>query len=461
MRLLISILILLSCLETFAQNWAKVSNDKFAQSEEYVLFDSVHNKLIVSGKGINHIGNLNARGVVSWDGIKWDSLAGGINTHSKAFQPFPHGLLLTGISYNGKLLSGGFFTSIGNVNTTALALWDGIKWDSLSKKAFRFDQDVIVLGFLKKGGLIYIHGAFDTIAGQPANGLATWDGINFNPIPLPVNQNFQGVLSLVDFQNEIYITGAFTNNIADILKYNGSSWISTTGGGFSGPYDGAKNLIVYNNELYAGGYIEMANGNPGNNVIKWDGSQWHDVGFGSIGSYMEINKMLVYHNKLWAFGYIPKVAGAFAGNVAVYDGTSWCGLKDTLDNVIGSAAVYNDTIYIGGGFRKANSDSIPYIAKLSDANLFNQCVNVVNVNELSNSKYISIYPNPVLSTLNITDEQNQFQNSSVEIKNALGQTVLAFPFKPEIDVSPLPNGVYFLQIKTEDKKLLNAKFIKQ
>lgn len=463
MRFIISIIIILSGIETFAQNWAKVSNDKFSYFIEQVLYDSIHNKLIASSKFINHVGNLNIRGVTSWDGIKWDSLAGGVNTHDKFFNPNnPSGNVLAGTPYNGKFLAGGLFTSIGDVNTTGLAVWDGSKWDSLPKRAFRYSKTVVISNFLKKGSLLYFSGSFDTIAGQPTNGIATWDGTNFHPMLLPIHPtNFNGITSIVEYQNEIYVAGGyFIGNKGDVLKYNGTSWVSTTGGGFIGPYSGARQLIVYNNELYAAGYFEQSNGNAGNNVIKWDGTQWQDVGFGSTGSYLLISKMLVYHNKLWVFGGFSKVAGEFTSNVAVFDGTAWCGLKDTLDNTITSATIYNDTIYIGGGFWKANSDSIPYIAKLSDANLFNQCVNVVGINELSNSNYFSIYPNPSTSTLNIIDKNNQLQNATIHIQNYLGQVVYNAPFNSQINLSNLSAGMYFLNIEDEGIKK-TIKIIKQ
>ncbi len=88
--------------------------------------------------------------------------------------------------------------------------------------------------------------------------------------------------------------------------------------------------------------------------------------------------------------------------------------------------------------------------------------NNVGIQEFSNlTGLLSIFPNPTSSALTITDEQNQFQNSSIQIKNTLGQTVLSIPFQKEMDVSQLSNGIYFLQIKTEDKRLMNAKFIKE
>lgn len=456
------ILFLSSSLVIESQNWDSIKGGIFSKQIERVLFDSIHNKLLVSSKFVNHVGNLSVRGVCSWDGVNWDSLGGGINTHDKWLNPNnPQGNIITCIPFQGKLLVGGYFSSIGYVNTTSLALWDGTKWDSLPKRAFRNGKSVVISGFLKKGNLLYITGSFDTIAGLPTTGIATWDGINFNPIILPIDPNFMGVTSIIEFQNEIYITGGmFMGGKGDILKYNGTNWISTTGGGFIGPYAGARQLIVYNNELYAAGYFEASNGNSGNNIIKWDGSQWHDVGFGTIGSYIEINKLLVYHNKLWAFGYIPKVANAFAGNVAVYDGATWCGLKDTLDNKISSAAIYNDTIYIGGGFWKANSDSIPYIAKLSDSNLFNQCVNVVGVSELLVNNQITVHPNPISSILNITDEQNKFQNATINIANYLGQIVFTSPFTSQIYLQHLSAGMYFLTVEDKERKQI-LKIVKE
>lgn len=205
-RELLIIFILLFSLETRAQNWEHVSTDKFNDYLTSVLFDSIHNNLIASGRYANSTSSLTIRGTASWNGLKWDSLSGGINTDSKYLHPtYPDGGISACIPYGTKLLVGGFFKSIGYVNTTSLALWDGVKFDSLPKRAFRNGKTVGISSFLKKGGLIYIAGSFDTIGGQPAKGLATWDGTNFNVIPLPIGSGFQNISSIVEYHNDIYI----------------------------------------------------------------------------------------------------------------------------------------------------------------------------------------------------------------------------------------------------------------
>lgn len=464
MRFIFLIGLFVNVINAGAQTWAPVSLDKFNTVVEQVFYDPVHDELIANSKFFSHVGNLSVRGVASWNGIKWDSLAGGINTHDKVFNPTsPSGLLLVGIPYNGALLAGGSFVSIGDVNTTSIALWNGTKWDSLPKQAFRYGKYVTVYGFLKKNNEVYIHGDFDTIAGQPSNGLAKWDGINFTSIALPITPGFQGIVKMIDYQNELYITGGIFNQgstqARDVLKFDGTSWISTTGGGLKGGYSSVGDFIIYNNELYASGHFTKAEGNQANNIMKWDGTQWKDIGFGNTPAFIAINKMLVYQNKLWVFGTFDKAAGGFASKIAVYDGINWCASTDTINNNLESAVVYRDTIYLGGYFNKINSDSIKYMAKLKYPSNYNNCINV-GINEQSFFPNLKLYPNPSSSSLHISDEQNDLSNSTIEITNNIGQTILQMPFSSSIDVSILPEGCYFITITTNQSQRFHGKFVK-
>lgn len=68
-------------------------------------------------------------------------------------------------------------------------------------------------------------------------------------------------------------------------------------------------------------------------------------------------------------------------------------------------------------------------------------------NNLDNS--LSIFPNPTNSILNIVDNQNQFQNATIQIKNYLGQIVFTTPFTNQIDLQSLSSGMYFLTLQTQ------------
>ncbi|HWY12567.1 MAG TPA: T9SS type A sorting domain-containing protein [Bacteroidia bacterium] len=84
-----------------------------------------------------------------------------------------------------------------------------------------------------------------------------------------------------------------------------------------------------------------------------------------------------------------------------------------------------------------------------------------NILETDNSSIsISVFPNPVSSTLFISTEQSFEPETEIEITNTLGQTVLKSIYKNEIDVSQLSSGCFVLKIITSDKKQFHSKFIK-
>ena len=84
----------------------------------------------------------------------------------------------------------------------------------------------------------------------------------------------------------------------------------------------------------------------------------------------------------------------------------------------------------------------------------------LNVNELNTLYQISIYPNPTTGNLFISDENNAFQNSTIQIKNYLGQVVFTTPFASQINLQNLSAGMYFLTIQDKSSSK-TVKFIKQ
>lgn len=84
----------------------------------------------------------------------------------------------------------------------------------------------------------------------------------------------------------------------------------------------------------------------------------------------------------------------------------------------------------------------------------------IGVNELTTLNSINIYPNPATSVINIIDEQNELQNSTIEIKNYLGDVVYSSSFSSQINLSYLSSGMYFLTIHT-DHNSKTIKLVKQ
>lgn len=73
---------------------------------------------------------------------------------------------------------------------------------------------------------------------------------------------------------------------------------------------------------------------------------------------------------------------------------------------------------------------------------------------------LEIFPNPSSSIIGLSDKQNQFNSSSINIENQLGQIVLTIPFSSQIDISNLTSGMYFLTLQNKTNKR-TVKIIKQ
>lgn len=87
----------------------------------------------------------------------------------------------------------------------------------------------------------------------------------------------------------------------------------------------------------------------------------------------------------------------------------------------------------------------------------------VGVEELvyDNKNSLKIYPNPAQNNITVKWESNQHENTLVEIKNNLGQTVkrVSLESGQTIDISQLPGGIYFVSINSKQLNVSPQKLI--
>jgi hypothetical protein len=148
--------------------------------------------------------------------------------------------------------------------------------------------------------------------------------------------------------------------------------------------------------------------------------------------------------------------------------TIWLDIYNVIGNSIKS--FYNATVLPSGSYSVTlNGDSIQdgvyFVAlkinstKTLSKKLIKQ-TNAVGLKENDILQNIKLYPNPTNSILNIVDENNQLQNTTIQIKNNLGQLVYTSPFTSQINLSSLSAGMYFLTVENKGSKK-TIKIIKQ
>lgn len=117
-----------------------------------------------------------------------------------------------------------------------------------------------------------------------------------------------------------------------------------------------------------------------------------------------------------------------------------------------------------GGLRCYSDDAFGVYS----TGLTSSCDYLTGITESQIGKEIfKIYPNPAQSQITLEFNFTKTQNTLIEIKNILGQTVKtidnrAFTIgknKIEIDVSELSKGLYFIQLQSESK-IMSTKFAK-
>ena len=382
-------------------HWDSLHGGGFQSSTDVDFIYADSNYIYVLGQ-FDEVGGIGANDIARWNGVKWDSMGSGINS-----APFT-GANVGGITtYHNKLYVGGiFFTSLGNVKAVCIGTWNGTSWDSMPIQPFdNYYDGAAVLTVINNK--LYMAGVFDSVAGKPnIYDIASWNDTNWSGLNFPNLENYNGIHAICEYNGSIYVGGNFygstpNDSISNILRWDGTNWHSV-GGGIKEGGGASINfncMVVYNGDLYVAGSFSKSGGNAGNNIQKWDGTSWSDVGGGTD---YQIFDLLVYKSKLYALGNFDEAGGVPASYIATWDGTKWCSLGDTFDNSIGSGCIYKDSLYIGGGFWTIDGDSISYMAEWTGGNYTDGCGNdATGVNQIKDVEdgELKAYPNPAVQNV--------------------------------------------------------------
>jgi len=440
----------------FSQHWQALKKG-FDYGVVCLYPDTSNNLLYIGGLFRFADDSIITTGIATWDGINFSPVGCGFDwnctqtTFSPGFYPGP----VTCITkYNGDIYAGGGFLKADNKPIKYLAKWNGITWDSVRTGVN------VVYSFLVNNNELYISGAFDNESVY----ITKWDGTTWTNLPNVNGYVTDCILDMAFYKGELFICGKWDSagSVEDIYKWEGSNW-KPVGSGIHGSMGGLNCMAVYKNELYVGGAFKKADGNPGNNIAKWDGNNWSDVGGGvsGIGSGdSQIHDLIVYNDELYAGGVFSYAGGVPAKYIAKWDGMEWCGLGSYIDNRIIGLGVYQDMLYINGGFWTIDGDSISYLAKWTGGSYVDTCGNETGVSEIINEENnINVFPNPTNGIFTISYGTLQ---PAIYIYNMLGKLIYkkekATQGSEVIDLSAYSKGIYFIKVQSGEK-IWNKKVI--
>jgi len=422
----------------FSQHWQ--SDFPVLNSQIRCIYsDTLTNKLYVGG-AIPSLGTPPPYGLMEYNGVKWDTLP------NSGISP-----IYAITRYNSDIVLGG---SLG------IKKWNGSTFDTLGKGVNGAVFSLFVLN-----NELYVGGVFDTAGNIPVNSLAKWDGNTWsNVFSFPNNNtigNYNYVNSIALYNNDLIVAGNFEFPLNEIAKWDGTNWISL-GGGFYGSLAGVEKVLEYKNNLYVAGTFSKTENpnNPGNYIAKWDGINWSDVGGGVIGiggGNGQVHDLIIYNDELYAGGVFSYAGGVPAQYIAKWDGTQWCGLGSYFDNRIYGLAVYQDMLYIGGGFWTIDGDSINSIAKWTGGSYVDTCGIITSINQINDKENnITVYPNPATENITLEIPEGESGQYSLQFLDVTGRLI-----KEEKNIS---DKTYFLNVYSLKKgvyfvKLIGSKYL--
>ena len=167
------------------------------------------------------------------------------------------------------------------------------------------------------------------------------------------------------YNDELYASGNFEhadgNLCLGIARWNGSAWSDVSGGFQTGALSHVVSaLIEFNGELIAGGWVDSVAGMPIQKVARWNGSTWSPMGTDCL---INTPRGFAIHNgELYMCG---QGSGAlFPRCVQKWNGTNWVSIENNAGSVeVYSLASYNGELYASGAFANFDGATVNGIAR--------------------------------------------------------------------------------------------------
>jgi hypothetical protein len=351
-------------------NW---SNIGFAGAVIALVSDGTN--LYVGGSFTNAGGVLNTN-IARYDGTNWYSMGGGVGYYN-SLNSYVYALEL----HNSQLYAGGIFTNAGTIAATNVAVWNGSSWSSLGAGATNgVNNSVSALAF--QGNDLYAGGNFTVAGGLSANGIAKWDGASWSALGAGCKG---GVNCIGILGSDIYVGGGFTNvggvNAQTFAKWDGVSWTTwpMTDGVFQYPLNGAPiRMLVKDGSLYIGGGFNQAGDVIANHVARYDGSSFYALGAKPANGFatppLTVSCIGQADDGIYVGGLLTAAGRTLANRIARWDGTNWndvgggtMGGAVSANRVLAIAGLGSD-VYVGGTFTNVGGINVSNIAHWDGAN---------------------------------------------------------------------------------------------
>jgi hypothetical protein len=342
-------------------DWTEVAGGADDEVESLLTLDLGGGPALYASGNYSEIGGALTQSVARYDGTSWTPLVGGPVMSWAG----PLGAFDTG-SGNALVASGYLDGSFSN------AMWDGTTWSAMASPPA---QTLWIFDYRTFGSINYAATVY---------GLYSWSG----SVWVPEQTTFESgddALTLTLFDEgggeRLFVGGDFeqlgAKTLNHIARFDGSGL--TALGPLGNATDGYVSSFVSGTvagvgaSLYAGGEFTGAGLSTSDQVARWDGTQWLDVGTGVGGwSPVTVRALGIYDDgsgsALYAGGWFNAAGTLPMLNMARWDGISgWSTIGDLTFGPVQAMTLFDDGgglgLYVGGKFRFAGGVAVNGVAR--------------------------------------------------------------------------------------------------
>ncbi len=299
-------------------------------------------------------GGIPAAHVARWNGLGWEPLGAGLDAPAMSLAVFDADGPGPG---HGELYAGGFFTSAGGMPAQGLARWNGLAWQPAGAGIAGSESApaVTALSVFDADGpgpqppRLFVGGSFTTAGGVPSSGVASFDGNAYAPLA-----------------NGVAAPGSFPSVRALRALDLGAGPRLFAVGRFQSA--GATTVA-----------IDALNDDPLLSVASWDGSAWTTLGAGIANNVNGAGRALEAFDhdldgtpSLFVGGFFSAAGTAPAGGVARWNGAAWqpLGSGRGLDGEVlacAGLALPGSPVFVGGSFTTTGPVRALRVARWNDA----------------------------------------------------------------------------------------------
>jgi hypothetical protein len=287
------------------------------------------------------------------------------------------GAVTCAVQYGDTLFVAGHFDGVDGEPMGRILGYTGGTWASFSEPENRG-----AFNLKKINGELFRLSAAGTLHGQPTTGVSVRQGGQWVPIgnlPSPDTPNgAHWLFDIIEYNGQLVVTGSINATTGyDVFILEGEDWVPL-GGGLVGWNSFGYRLAVYQDDLYVGGSMSMAAGDVGQNIIRWDGNQWHPLGSGvqvapnNFGTAGSVRDMVVHNGELWVCGGFRYAGGVPAQMIARWNGSQWCSVGDGPSDTMFAMGIFQDTLYVNF-LGNINGDVMGHVAKFVAPEYENNC----------------------------------------------------------------------------------------